>query len=198
MIYKLIYSVKCWKIIRINTEANTFIRQGEDSELGSNVAVEAIKRKSINQLLTAKGLECPSLWADFSINCLEISFISSKKIENCSCNVARTHQSNCKFFFFFMLGRYRLKDWVKIIWRLWKKLDMFVCFQLFATSVISQSRDQIASSMKKFYSQTWLSLKVSWPFSLHVFWTTELLSSKIMISLDWITGECSSNGLQQG
>jgi len=101
MIYKLIYSVKCWKIIRINTEANTFIRQGEDSELGSNVAVEAIRRKSINQLLTAKGLECPSLWADFSINCLEISFISLKKIENCSCNVARTHQSNCKFFFFF-------------------------------------------------------------------------------------------------
>lgn len=196
MIYKLIHSVKCWKIIRINTEANTFIRQGEDSELGSNVAVEAIRRKSINQLLTAKGLECPSLWADFSINCLEISFISLKKIENCSCNVARTHQSNCNFFFFYVrqiqaerLSQNNLEIMEKV---------RHVCFQLFATSVISQSRDQIASSMKKFYSQTWLSLKDSWPFSLHVFWTTELLSSKIMISLDWITGECSSNGLQQG
>lgn len=197
MIYKLIYSVKCWKIIRINTEANTFIRQGEDSELGSNVAVEAIKRKSINQLLTAKGLECPSLWADFSINCLEISFISSKKIENCSCNVARTHQSNCKFFFFFYVRQIQAERLSQNNLEIMEKVR-HVCFQLFATSVISQSRDQIASSMKKFYSQTWLSLKVSWPCSLHVFWTTELLSSKIMISLDWITGECSSNGLQQG
>lgn len=50
-----------------------------------------------------------------------------------------------------MSGRYRLIHWIQIICGLRKKLDAFAYFQLVATSVIKQNRDQVqpASSFEK-------------------------------------------------